>query len=152
VVGSQIGNLTPGPSFAHNLCYRCLNGSCKATFDIYASRPFQRYKEHLKTRCFDPCNQVLSFRESQRTPKSPFRECECHLHTPSKWGCDNVFSALILIVSFVIMSSMFMFLVCHSCVFVFLMLMFSLCLSHVFISRVLVLLMCLCFQLISMCV
>jgi hypothetical protein len=21
--------------------------------------------------------------------KSPFWECECHPHTPSKWGCDN---------------------------------------------------------------
>ncbi len=89
VVGSQIGNLTPGPSFAHNLCCRCPNGPCQAIFDIYASRPFQRYKGHFKARCFDPCNRVLSFRESQRTPKSPFRECECHPHTPSKWGCDN---------------------------------------------------------------
>jgi len=25
VVGSQIGNLTPDPSFGHNLCFRCLN-------------------------------------------------------------------------------------------------------------------------------
>jgi hypothetical protein len=41
VVGSQIGNLTPGPSFAHNLGFRCPNGQCKAIFDIYASRPFQ---------------------------------------------------------------------------------------------------------------
>jgi hypothetical protein len=72
VVGSQIANLIPDPSFAHNLCCRCPNGSCKAIFDIYASRNFQRYKEHLKARCFDPCNWVLSFQESQRTPKSSF--------------------------------------------------------------------------------
>jgi hypothetical protein len=71
------------------LCCKCLNGSCEAIFDIYASRPFQWYKKHLKVRCFDPCNRVLNFWESQRTPKSPFQECECHLHTPSKWGCDN---------------------------------------------------------------
>jgi hypothetical protein len=90
VVGSQTNNVTPSPSFAHNLCCRCLNGSFEANVDIYASRPFQRYKEHLKATCFDPCNQTLSFRESQRTPKSPFRECECHPHTPSKWGCDKV--------------------------------------------------------------
>jgi len=25
VVGSQIGSSTPGPSFGHNLCFRCLN-------------------------------------------------------------------------------------------------------------------------------
>jgi hypothetical protein len=58
-------------------------------FHIYASRHFQRYKEHLKARGFDPYNRALSFWESQRTPKSPFRECECRPHTPSKWGCDR---------------------------------------------------------------
>jgi hypothetical protein len=47
VVGSQIANLTPGPSFNHNSCFRCPNGSCKAILDTYTSRPFQRYKEHL---------------------------------------------------------------------------------------------------------
>ncbi len=44
VVGSQIGSLTPGLSFDHNLCCRCLNDSCEAILDIYTSRPFQRYK------------------------------------------------------------------------------------------------------------
>jgi hypothetical protein len=90
VVESQIANLTPDLSFGHNLCYRCRNGSCEAIFNIYASRPFQRYKKHLKARCFDPCNWVLNFWESRRTPKSPFQECECHPHTPSKWGCDSL--------------------------------------------------------------
>jgi len=41
VVGSQTANLTPGPSFAHNLGYRYPNDQCEAIFDIYASRPFQ---------------------------------------------------------------------------------------------------------------
>jgi len=41
VVGSQIANLTPGPSFAHNLGDRCLNAQYEGIFDIYASRPFQ---------------------------------------------------------------------------------------------------------------
>ncbi len=40
-VRSQIANLTPGPSFAHNLGCRCPNDQCEAIFDIYASRPFQ---------------------------------------------------------------------------------------------------------------
>jgi hypothetical protein len=40
VVGSQTGNLTPGPSFAHNLGYKCPNGPCKAILGIYSSRPF----------------------------------------------------------------------------------------------------------------
>jgi hypothetical protein len=88
VVRSQIANLTSGLSFIHNLCCRCLNGSCKAILDIYTLKPFQRYKEHFKGRCFDPYNQTLNLWESRGTPKSPFQECECHPHTPSKWGCD----------------------------------------------------------------
>ncbi len=63
-------SLTPGRSFDHNLCCRCPNDSCE---DIYTSRPFQRYKERLNPRCFDPCNCAMSFRESRRTPKSHFR-------------------------------------------------------------------------------
>jgi len=78
--------LTPGLSFDHNLCYRCPNGSCEAILDIYTSRPFQRYKERLNARCFDPCNRALSFWESRRTPKSHFRECEWRPHTSLKVG------------------------------------------------------------------
>jgi hypothetical protein len=41
VVGSQTANLTPGPSFAHNLGFGCPNDQCEAILDIYSSRPFQ---------------------------------------------------------------------------------------------------------------
>jgi hypothetical protein len=41
VAGSQIANLTPGPSFAHDLGCRCSNDQCKAISDIYTSRPLQ---------------------------------------------------------------------------------------------------------------
>jgi hypothetical protein len=34
VVGSQTANLTPGPSFAHNLGYRCPNRESEGIFDI----------------------------------------------------------------------------------------------------------------------
>jgi hypothetical protein len=34
VVGSQTANLTPNPSFAHNLGCKCPNGSCEAILDI----------------------------------------------------------------------------------------------------------------------
>jgi len=34
VVGSQTANLTPGPSFAHNLGWRCPNDQCEAILDI----------------------------------------------------------------------------------------------------------------------
>ncbi len=40
VVGSQTGSLTPGPSFAHKLGYRCPNDQCEAILDIYTSRTF----------------------------------------------------------------------------------------------------------------
>jgi len=84
VVGGQIANLTPGPSFPHNLCYKCLNGSCEPIFDIYTLTNFQWYEKHPNARCFDPYNRTLKFWESSRTPKSPFRECEFHPHTLPK--------------------------------------------------------------------
>jgi hypothetical protein len=90
VVGSQTSSLTLGPSFCHNLCCICPNGSCKAIFDIYTSRPFQRHEKHLKAKCFDPWNWTLKFWESWRTPKSPFRECECHPHILPKVGLRHV--------------------------------------------------------------
>jgi hypothetical protein len=86
MVRSQIGSLTPGPSFDHNLGCRCPNGSYEAILNIYTSRPFQQYKEHLNARCFDPCNQALSFQESSRTPSSHFGEREFHPHTCLKVG------------------------------------------------------------------
>jgi len=75
VVRSQTVNLTPGPSFAHNLGDRCPNGQCEAIFDIYASRPFQWHKEHLNARCFGPCCRTLNIQESQRTQNPHFAKC-----------------------------------------------------------------------------
>ncbi len=89
VLGSQTGNLTPNPSFAHNFSCRCPNDSCEAILDISISRPFQWHQEHFNERCFDPCNQALSFRESRRTPSPQLWECEFHPHTWPKWGCDR---------------------------------------------------------------
>jgi hypothetical protein len=42
--------------------------------------------KNINAKCFDPCNQALSFRESQRTPSSHFWECEFHPHTCFKVG------------------------------------------------------------------
>jgi len=75
VVGSQTANLTPGPSFAHNLGYKCPNGQYEAIFDIYASRPFQWHQEHLNARCFGPWCRTLNIRESRRTPSPQLWEC-----------------------------------------------------------------------------
>jgi hypothetical protein len=90
VVGSQTASLTPGPSFAHNLNYRCPNGSCEAILNINTSRTFHWYKEHPNARCFDACYRALKVRESQRTPSPQLWECEFHPHTWPKWGYDNL--------------------------------------------------------------
>jgi hypothetical protein len=90
VVGSQTSSLTPDPSFAHNLGCRCPNGSYEAILDIYTSRPFQWYKEHPNTRCFDPWTRALNFRKSHETPTSHFRECGLHLHTYPKVGLRHL--------------------------------------------------------------
>ncbi len=64
MVESRIANLTIGPSFAHNLCYKCPNGPCEPIFDICTFIAFQWYKTYLNARCFDPCNRTLKFWES----------------------------------------------------------------------------------------
>jgi len=68
MVRSQIANLTPGPSFGHNLCFKCPNGSCEPILDIKISINFQWYKELLEPLGFDPCNHSLNIRKSTRTP------------------------------------------------------------------------------------
>jgi hypothetical protein len=72
VVGSQNwqtpGSSTPGPSFGHNLCFRCPNEQWEPILDIYASRAFHWYKERHKTLRFDPSNWSLKFWESTGTP------------------------------------------------------------------------------------
>jgi hypothetical protein len=51
---SQIGTLTFGPSFGHNLCFKYSNGLCKPILDIYVSIAFQWYKELFNPMSFDP--------------------------------------------------------------------------------------------------
>jgi len=68
LVGSQIGNLTPGPSFGHNFCFKCPNEQCEPILDIYVPRTFRWYKERHKPLSFDPWNHSLKFWESTETP------------------------------------------------------------------------------------
>jgi hypothetical protein len=72
MVGSQNwqtpGSSTPGPSFSHNLCFRCPNEQCEPILDIYASRAFHWYKERDKPLRFDPSNRSLKFWKSTGTP------------------------------------------------------------------------------------
>jgi hypothetical protein len=59
MVDNQIGNLISDPSFGHNLCFKCPNGSCKPILDIYVLRDFQWYKGLFNVMSFDPCNHPL---------------------------------------------------------------------------------------------
>ncbi len=68
VVGSQIASLTPGPSFAHNLYFKCPNEQCEPILDIYVPRAFQWSKERNNPLRFDPSTRPLKFRESTGTP------------------------------------------------------------------------------------
>jgi hypothetical protein len=92
VVRNQTNNLTPGPSFAHNLSCECPNGSCEAILDIYTSKPFQWYKEYPNARCFDPWTRALNFWESRKTPTSYSWECGFHPHTYPKVGLRHILS------------------------------------------------------------
>jgi hypothetical protein len=61
MVGSQITNLTPDPSFDHNLCYKYSNETCKNILDLYVPRAFQWYKELFNMMNFDLCNSFLNY-------------------------------------------------------------------------------------------
>jgi hypothetical protein len=78
-VKSQIVNLTSDPSFGHNLCFRCPNGSCEPILDIYVSIAFQSCKELFNPLSFGPCNCSLNIQERTGTPtpkvEAPL-ECE----------------------------------------------------------------------------
>jgi hypothetical protein len=86
MVGSQTASLTPGPSFAHNLGFRCPNDQCEGILDIYTSRPFQWHQEHPNARCFGLCCWTLNVRESRRTPNLQLWEWEFHPPTSPKVG------------------------------------------------------------------
>jgi len=69
LVGNQIANLTPDPSFGPNLCFRCPNGMCDLILDIYVPRVFQWYKFFFfnPLGC-GPYNYSLKIWESTETP------------------------------------------------------------------------------------
>jgi hypothetical protein len=67
LVGSQIGRLTFGLSFGHNLCFKYPNGSCKPVLDIYVPKAFQHYKELFNPMSFNPYNHPLKIQDSIKT-------------------------------------------------------------------------------------
>jgi len=68
LVASQIGSLTSGPFFGHNLCFRCPNEQCKPILDIYVLKYFQWYKKRHNILSFVPSIRPLKFQESPETP------------------------------------------------------------------------------------
>ncbi len=76
MVRSQTVNLTLDPSFGHNLCFICPNGSCEPILNIYFPKYFQWYKEILKPLSFDPCSRPLNILESTVPKWELSWECE----------------------------------------------------------------------------
>jgi hypothetical protein len=68
VVKSQTGNLTPDPSFGHNLYFKCSNEQWKPILNIYVPRDFQWYKEHHKSLRFDSWNRSMKIWEFTGIP------------------------------------------------------------------------------------
>jgi hypothetical protein len=100
MIGSQIANLTPGPSFGHNLCLKCSNGSCQPILNIYVLRTFQWYKELFNPLSFDLCDCFQKIQESTRTP-TPKVEAPLGMwvfissHSPTLLGaCSMTFGLL----------------------------------------------------------
>jgi hypothetical protein len=88
MVGGQIGNLTPDPSFDHNLCFNFPNGSCEPILNIYIPRAFQWYKNFFNPMTFDPCNCPLKSWESQWTLT--------HKVGALTWECEGSFLPTLL--------------------------------------------------------
>ncbi len=61
MVKNQIGNLTPGPSFGHNLCFNYSNGSCEPILNMHIPKSFQWYKELFNPMGFNPLTILWKF-------------------------------------------------------------------------------------------
>ncbi len=64
MVGNQTANLIFGPSFGHNLCFKCPNGSCEPILDIWVPKAFEWYKEFFNLMSFDPYHCSLNIQKS----------------------------------------------------------------------------------------
>jgi hypothetical protein len=88
---SKVG--TPVTLRAHNLCLKCLNGSCEPTLDIYVPRDFQWYKKRFNPMGFDSCNRSLKIRDSNSQNESSFGSVSVHSltfpYTLGSMRCDS---------------------------------------------------------------
>ncbi len=98
-----MNNLTPDPSFGHNLCFKYPNGSCEPILDIYVPRDFQWCKKLFNLIGFDSYNHSLKIWESIGTPTP---KVGAHLgmwgyhpltlsHTLGNMKCDSWASPLV---------------------------------------------------------
>jgi len=80
-----MGNLTPGPSFGHNLYFKYPNGSWEPIFNIYVSRAFLCHKELFNPMNFNPYNCLLKIWESIGNSQSgnPLKSVWVHSFTLS---------------------------------------------------------------------
>jgi hypothetical protein len=89
VVGSQTANLTPGPSFAHNLGYRYPNGNARP----FSISTFQDLSNDTKNTQCEVFWTLLSSSKHLGVPedsKSPtFPSVGLHPYTWPKWGCNT---------------------------------------------------------------
>jgi len=90
------------PSFGHNLCFKCPNGSCEPILDIYVLKAYQWYKEFLNSNRFWPLRSLSKNSEvhqnsnsqsgsslgSVRVPSLTF------FYTPRNMRCDSWTSLL----------------------------------------------------------
>ncbi len=106
MVGNQIGNFTPSPSFGHNLCFTYPNGwfgSCDPILNIYVLRAFQWYKELFNRMSLSPWSRSLKIWKSIRIP-SPKVGVHLgvwrfiHSHFPTFPGAWDVTPKLLLLV------------------------------------------------------
>jgi hypothetical protein len=91
-----LANLTPGPSFGHNLRQKCPNGSYELTSDIYILRNFKCYKECFNPMVFGPCNLSKDFgihQDSNSQIGSSLGSVEVQSlplsHIPRSMKCDS---------------------------------------------------------------
>jgi len=97
VIGSQIGTLTFGLSFDHNLCFKYSNGMCKPISNIYVSRTFQWYKKLLHPMNLIPKITFWKF-ENPLGLQLPLGSVCVHSltpsYTPKSMKCDSWASLL----------------------------------------------------------
>jgi hypothetical protein len=90
VVRNQTASLTPGPSFNHNLCYRCPNGSCEPFWTSTLQDLFNGMKNTSMWGVLTPAIRLWVFGSLEGFQVHIFWECESHPHTPQSGVVTNI--------------------------------------------------------------